>query len=267
MGRDVSDILIEQITRLPGVESMQSSGAFNFSWLSSRFFWGDRAVQKLVWRVKLVADTGVGSATVIDVAWIEREDWAVPEALGLSLVEGKQLTVTVQTEMVREFRLDILPQPKDVRWLHDTFGNCIAVASFTGEAEELLFDTRIVLDHEPTHGPHFLLESHALTYPFAHGAEDAPDLSRLIERQYLDPDDLIDGWVRRFLRQGRPTEMGELPMTLTTAIKESFAYISRPERGTQDPTQRFLPRMLEEEAAGTNVVPRRPLSQTSRGTE
>ncbi|MGD0673750.1 MAG: transglutaminase N-terminal domain-containing protein, partial [Candidatus Binatus sp.] len=47
-----------------------------------------------------------------------------------------------------EFRLDILPQPKDVRWLHDTFGNCIAVASFSGEAEELVFDTRIVLDHE-----------------------------------------------------------------------------------------------------------------------
>jgi transglutaminase-like putative cysteine protease len=29
-------------------------------------------------------------------------------------------------------------------------------------------------------------------------------------------------------------------MTLTTAIKESFVYISRPERGTQDPTQTLL---------------------------
>ena len=54
-----------------------------------------------------------------------------------------------------DFRLDILPQPKNVRWLHDTFGNCIAVASFIGEADELVFDTRIVLDHEPTHGPDF----------------------------------------------------------------------------------------------------------------
>ena len=134
-----------------------------------------------------------------------------------------------------EFRLDILPQPKDVRWLHDTFGNCIAVASFTGEADQLVFDTKIVLDHEPTHGPEFLLESYARTYPFAYGAEDMPDLSRLIERQYLDPDHLIDAWVRRFLRQGRPTETGELLLTLTTAIKESFVYKSRPERGTQDP--------------------------------
>ena len=139
-----------------------------------------------------------------------------------------------------DFRLDILPQPKKVRWLHDTFGNCIAVASFSGEAAELVFNTSIVLDHEPSQGPDFLLESYARTYPFAYGAEDVPDLSRFIERHYLDPDRLIDGWVRRFLRQGCHTETGELLMTLTTAIKESFVYMSRPERGTQDPTQTLM---------------------------
>jgi hypothetical protein len=58
-------------------------------------------VQKLVWRVKLVADFGAGPATDIEVARIERENWAVPETLGLTLVEGKQLTAAVQTEMVR----------------------------------------------------------------------------------------------------------------------------------------------------------------------
>ena len=45
---------------------------------------------KLVWRVKLVAETG-GPATEIEVARIEREDWAVPETLGLSLDEAKEL--------------------------------------------------------------------------------------------------------------------------------------------------------------------------------
>jgi hypothetical protein len=58
-------------------------------------------VQKLVWRVKLVADFGAGPATQIEVARIEREDWAGPETLGLTLVEGKQLTAAIQTEMVR----------------------------------------------------------------------------------------------------------------------------------------------------------------------
>jgi hypothetical protein len=58
-------------------------------------------VQKLVWRVKFVADSGYGAATEIEVARIEREDCAVPETLGLSLDEGKRLTAAIQTEMVR----------------------------------------------------------------------------------------------------------------------------------------------------------------------
>ena len=55
---------------------------------------------KLVWRVKLVAETG-GPATEIEVARIEREDWAVPETLGLSLDEGKRIAAAIQTEIVR----------------------------------------------------------------------------------------------------------------------------------------------------------------------
>jgi hypothetical protein len=57
-------------------------------------------VGKLVWRVKLVAETG-GPASEIEVARIEREDWAVPETLGLSLDEGKRIAAAIQAEMVR----------------------------------------------------------------------------------------------------------------------------------------------------------------------
>ncbi len=135
------------------------------------------------------------------------------------------------------FSLDIEPHPAGIRWLHDVFGNCIAVIAFAGEAKELMFDTRMELDHTPTHTPDFLLERYAHRYPFSYSAEDMPDLLRLIERQYLDPEHKIDAWVRRFLRKGKPTDTGELLMTLTMAIKESFLYVSRPERGTQDPIQ------------------------------
>ena len=135
------------------------------------------------------------------------------------------------------FQLDITPKPKAVRWLHDPFGNCITVVHFTGEADELVFDARILLDHNPDHGPEFLLESYARTYPFTYSAEDAPDLSRLVERQYLDPNHIVAAWVRRFLHQGRATETGELLMTMTTAISESFTYETRLLHGTQDPTE------------------------------
>ena len=129
----------------------------------------------------------------------------------------------------------ISPEPKRVRWFHDVFGNCVAVASFASEAKELVFDTRIVLDHTPSNAPDFMIEDYAKTYPFTYGAEERPDISRLIERQYLDPEHLLDKWVRRFVRYGQRTDTGELLMTLTYAIKESLPYSKRFERGTQDP--------------------------------
>jgi hypothetical protein len=58
-------------------------------------------MQKLIWRVKLVADLGDGSASEIEVAQIERDAWAVPETIGLSLAEGKQISAAVQAEMVQ----------------------------------------------------------------------------------------------------------------------------------------------------------------------
>lgn len=32
-------------------------------------------------------------------------------------------------------RLDIQPRPKNLRWLHDVFGNCVAIATFDTKAK------------------------------------------------------------------------------------------------------------------------------------
>ena len=59
-------------------------------------------MKKLVWRVKLVAEIGDKAAeTEVEVARIERDEFTVPETLGLSLAEGKRLSAAIQTEMVR----------------------------------------------------------------------------------------------------------------------------------------------------------------------
>ena len=54
-------------------------------------------------------------------------------------------------------------------------------------------------------------------------------------RRYRDPHSAVESWVRRFLRQGRSNQTGALLMTLTAAIKESFAYIRRSEPGVHEP--------------------------------
>ena len=55
-------------------------------------------MQELVWRVKLVADSGDGSATEIEVGRIEREAWGDLETMGLSLDEGKRLSAAIHVK-------------------------------------------------------------------------------------------------------------------------------------------------------------------------
>jgi hypothetical protein len=117
-------------------------------------------------------------------------------------------------------RIEIDPAPTAMRWIHDVFGNCVAIARFSKEASELRFVSNIRLDHQPLNAPDFQMEDYAQIYPFAYSAEEMPDLKRTMERQYLDPDHQIHRWVQKFLHQGRPTRTGELLMTLTYAIKE-----------------------------------------------
>jgi transglutaminase-like putative cysteine protease len=134
-----------------------------------------------------------------------------------------------------EARLDISPEPTELRWVHDVFGNCVVIARFAGRTTELRVDSLIRLDHAPTNALTFHLEEHARTYPFSYGSEEAPDLLRSIERQYLDPGRVVDEWARRFLKRQGPTDTRELLGALTHAIKQRFTYVERLESGIQDP--------------------------------
>ena len=136
-----------------------------------------------------------------------------------------------------EATLDIEPLPQSVRWIHDVFDNCVAIANFTGNTRSLRVESNIALEHTPFEGPEVLLEDRAQYYPFSYDGEEMPDLARSIERHYADPSGELDRWVQRFLHQGRPTETGTLLMTLTYAIKEGLSYERRTARGTQSPLQ------------------------------
>jgi transglutaminase-like putative cysteine protease len=142
-----------------------------------------------------------------------------------------------QDQRLLRATLDIDPLPQRLRWIHDVFDNCVALASFTGQTEMLRVESAITLDHTPFEGPEFLLEERAQLYPFSYGAEEIPDLARVIERAHLDAAGELDRWVRKFIHEGRPTETGSLLMTLTYAIKEGFAYERRVERGAQSPLE------------------------------
>lgn len=134
-----------------------------------------------------------------------------------------------------EATLDIVPEPTGLYWVHDVFGNCVAIARFSTAARELRFDSMIRLDHSPTNALEFELEDHARIYPFTYPADESPDLLRLIERLYLDPSRVVDRWARQFLRNDGPTHTLGLLGEMTREINARFTYLRREEPGTQDP--------------------------------
>jgi transglutaminase-like putative cysteine protease len=134
-------------------------------------------------------------------------------------------------------KLVITPQPADIRWVHDVFGNCVAIARFAGRAAELRFESVIRLDHSATNALDFQIEEYAMRYPFAYGAEEMPDLLRLIERQYLDPEHEIDRWAWQFLRHDGRSDTTELLAAMTHAIRRELTYEAREESGIQDPVK------------------------------
>ncbi len=136
-----------------------------------------------------------------------------------------------------EASLTTYPQARRVRWIHDVFGNCVALVDIAYQASELRFETRITLDHTPQAALDFQIDSAALTYPFSYDADEVPDLEPAMQRHYPDQNDEIGRWARQFVRYGQPTETGHLLMTLCYAIRESFSYTRRLEHGTQTPVE------------------------------
>ncbi|PCK77863.1 MULTISPECIES: transglutaminase family protein [Rhizobium] len=136
-----------------------------------------------------------------------------------------------------EASLTTYPEQSHVRWIHDVFGNCVALVDFSRPSAELRFETWITLDHTPQLAPDIRIDEAALTYPFSYDKDEIADLAPAMQRHYPDPGDEIGRWARRFVRLGHPTETGHLLMTLCYAIRESFVYARRHEHGTQAPLE------------------------------
>jgi transglutaminase-like putative cysteine protease len=114
-----------------------------------------------------------------------------------------------------------------VRWLHDVFGNSIAIATFAEAAAELSLESEIVVDLFAGEEAEFAIEPYARSVPFAYASEEVPDLGRTIERHYPDPDHSVHDWARRFLAATGPSETRALLVDMTRAVKASFAYKTR----------------------------------------
>jgi transglutaminase-like putative cysteine protease len=133
-----------------------------------------------------------------------------------------------------ETSLTISP-PATVRWLHDVFGNSVAIAEFSEPGDELLVVSSFRAQHYPLPEEAVTLEAYAQRYPFSYDALEIPDLARAVERYYPDREHRIDAWARRFVMAQRDADTMAMLLAMTTAVGAEFVYDRREAMGTQDP--------------------------------
>ncbi len=133
--------------------------------------------------------------------------------------------------------LDIDPEPAEVRWLQDVFGNAVAIARFDRRSTGLRVASKVRLEHNPVASSSVAVEGYARRFPFTYASEDMPDLLRSIERQHLDRARIVDDWARQFVHLDRPTETVAMLTDMTCAIHRDFTYVARHEKGTQAPIE------------------------------
>jgi hypothetical protein len=100
-------------------------------------------------------------------------------------------------------RLTVTPDPAEVRWIHDVFGNCVTLVDFEMLTRVLKFESIIRL--EPENAPDFRIEDYALSHPFAYTEDELPDLAAYIRRHH--PGSGVEDWLAKSVTTNvsRPT--------------------------------------------------------------
>lgn len=128
-----------------------------------------------------------------------------------------------------------LSPPGEIRWMHDVFGNSVALVDFEAPAAELSIVSTLTIERYGLARLDFRIAPEAENYPFMHSADDRTDLGRLRERHYQDRGE-VEAWARSFILE-TPANTFNLLATMNGAMRGSFEYRAREEEGTQTPVE------------------------------
>lgn len=130
----------------------------------------------------------------------------------------------------------VFSPPATLTWIHDVFGNSVAIASFVDTAATLRIESILRLEQYDVTLPSFELDPSARRYPFSYSVADRRDLGALCEPHYPDPANELADWAMNFVL-GPTTDTLALLGDLNAGIRAQFSYQTRDEQGTQTPIE------------------------------
>lgn len=130
----------------------------------------------------------------------------------------------------------VLSPHANVGWVHDVFGNSVAIVDFVEPATELKIESVLTIERYGAGGLVFDLDESARSYPFVYSPDDRIDLGRMLDCHYPDPGNELENWAKGFVAS-RPTDTMALLTDLNNGINQGFSYAVRHEEGTQTPQE------------------------------
>lgn len=135
---------------------------------------------------------------------------------------------------IESSKLEISPA-YTIKWQRDLFDNSLAVVTFTESANRLIITSDVIIQHY-THAPYdFVLEPHAMNYPFMYLQNEQIDLATFRQPIYTAEIPIIKEWLQRSELIGDDTF--SMLVNLNKTIKQQFSYRIREEAGVQSPAQ------------------------------
>jgi len=152
-----------------------------------------------------------------------------PHALLLRPREGHDLRIASSL-------LDILPRA-ELTWRRDLYDNVLAIAVFGNEpSPELVIESRVEVELYETTPLNFIVEAHALGFPFSYRREERTALGPYLEPIYADHPRVAD-WLAPYRQVPRGTQTFAILDHMNRRIHAEFTYAKREEEGVQTPSE------------------------------
>ena len=131
--------------------------------------------------------------------------------------------------------LEITPEPKDVRLIHDVYSNSVAIVEPTSPTTELKFVCKFTVEHVGERALDLPVEPAFVEYPFAYSDEDTVVLQPYLLPWYTDPTGELLTWAQQFLTgDGRVYSLDVL-VRMNAVIRNTMQYVPRISEGVQSP--------------------------------
>ena len=137
---------------------------------------------------------------------------------------------------IESSRITIQPEAF-LRWHRDVEGNSVAIAVFSTASEQLLIESRLIVQQYDQQPLDFLVEDDAVNYPFAYAPDDCPVLQPYRFSPSDQPEEALLRWMATVWGQGEPIESYTLLQRFNLAIHFLISYQQREQPGVQTATE------------------------------